>query len=293
MRRYYSREAYLDLINLIREKIPKIALSSDFIAGFCHETEEQFKDTLTLIETVKYDMAYLFAYSMRDKTHAYHKLQDNVQEEIKKRRLSEMIEIFRKNSKEINLKEKNSYHLILVEGQAKRQSLKENLVGRTDTNKLCIFPNEKISNQIPEFLFLNLEKNFKEFVNKIKSKSEYFKDIKNSENFFSLLENENNKINFYDYFYREDDDNNQNLFIPENRIFYLDKNCDIKIGDYIIVKINQCGTNTLFGTPVCKIDKLSQFFEISEGNPFFSINRFDDARLYNSNTVFQNSSNKK
>ena len=286
----------MDLINLIREKIPKIAFSSDFIAGFCDETEEQFNDTLTLIETVKYDMAYLFAYSMRDKTHAYHKLQDNVQEEIKKRRLSEMIEIFRKNSKEKNLKEKNSYHLILVEGQAKRQSLKDNLVGRTDTNKLCIFPNEKISSEIPEFLFLNLEKNLKKFVNKIKSKSENFKDNKYFENLISLLENDKNKINLYDYYFSEEKENiknNKNFYIPENNVFYSEKNCEIKIGDYIIVKINQCGTNTLFGTPVCKIDKLSQFFQISEGNPFFSINRFDDPRIYNSNTVFQNNSNNK
>ena len=74
MRRYYTREAYLNLVDLIRQKIPRIGLSSDFISGFCGESDSQFEDTLSLIEDVGYDMAYLFAYSMRDKTHAHRKM---------------------------------------------------------------------------------------------------------------------------------------------------------------------------------------------------------------------------
>jgi tRNA A37 methylthiotransferase MiaB len=66
MRRGYSREAYLDLIHHVRQLIPDVSLSSDFICGFCGETDEEFEDTLTLISEVKYNMAYLFPYSMRE-----------------------------------------------------------------------------------------------------------------------------------------------------------------------------------------------------------------------------------
>jgi tRNA A37 methylthiotransferase MiaB len=66
MRRGYTRDAYLDLVHHIRDILPNIYFSSDFIAGFCGETEEEFQDTLSLIENVKYNAAYLFAYSMRE-----------------------------------------------------------------------------------------------------------------------------------------------------------------------------------------------------------------------------------
>lgn len=66
MRRGYSREAYLDLIHHVRHQIPGVSLSSDFICGFCGETEEEFEDTLTLMAEVKYNMAFLFAYSLRE-----------------------------------------------------------------------------------------------------------------------------------------------------------------------------------------------------------------------------------
>jgi tRNA A37 methylthiotransferase MiaB len=96
MRRNHSRDAYLNLIDRIKTKIPGVALSSDFIAGFCDETEAEFADTLSLIETVRYDLAFLFAYSMREKTHAYRRMQDNVPEDVKKERLTRMIELFKR-----------------------------------------------------------------------------------------------------------------------------------------------------------------------------------------------------
>ena len=74
-----------------------MSLSSDFICGFCDESEMEFEDTLTLIEEVKYDMAYLFAYSMREKTHAHRRMKDNVPEDVKKERLIRMIEVFKRN----------------------------------------------------------------------------------------------------------------------------------------------------------------------------------------------------
>jgi tRNA-N(6)-(isopentenyl)adenosine-37 thiotransferase enzyme MiaB len=143
MRRYYTREAYIELVNLIRKKIPNVAISTDLIAGFCEETEDQFNDTLTLLEEVKYDMAYLFAYSMRDKTHAYHNFEDNVTEDIKKQRLNKMIEIFKKHQLKKNNSEVGAYHLVLVEGLSTRKN-NGKLIGRTDTNKICIFENVSI-----------------------------------------------------------------------------------------------------------------------------------------------------
>lgn len=96
MRRNHTREAYLNLIERIRAKIPGVALSSDFIAGFCDETDAEFEDTVTLIETVRYDLAFLFAYSMRERTHAHRRLQDSVPEDVKKMRLTRMIETFKR-----------------------------------------------------------------------------------------------------------------------------------------------------------------------------------------------------
>jgi tRNA A37 methylthiotransferase MiaB len=67
----------------MRRKIPGVALSSDFICGFCDETEQEFQDTLSMLEIVKYDLAFLFAYSMREKTHAHRRMIDNVPEDVK------------------------------------------------------------------------------------------------------------------------------------------------------------------------------------------------------------------
>lgn len=97
MRRNHSRESYLELIDRIRSKIEGVSLSSDFIVGFCDETEAEFEDTISLIETVQYDLAFMFAYSMREKTHAHRRMQDNVPEDVKKRRLIRMIDTFKRN----------------------------------------------------------------------------------------------------------------------------------------------------------------------------------------------------
>lgn len=83
MRRNHTREAYINLIEHMRRKIPGVALSSDFICGFCDETEQEFQDTLSMLEIVKYDLAFLFAYSMREKTHAHRRMIDSVPEDVK------------------------------------------------------------------------------------------------------------------------------------------------------------------------------------------------------------------
>ena len=95
MRRNHSREAYLELISHMKTKIPGVALSTDLMCGFCDETDAEFEDTISLLETVQYDLAFLFAYSMRERTHAHRRLQDSVPEDVKKARLIRMIDVFK------------------------------------------------------------------------------------------------------------------------------------------------------------------------------------------------------
>jgi tRNA-2-methylthio-N6-dimethylallyladenosine synthase len=137
MRRPYTREQYLTLIDRMRALIPGVSLSTDIITGFCGETEEQHADTVSLMKHVRYDLAYMFAYSERERTLAHRKYEDDVPEEVKKRRLSEIIDIQMKNQGEANQEEIGKRHLVLVEGPSKRD--KTQLSGRTDTNKMVVF----------------------------------------------------------------------------------------------------------------------------------------------------------
>lgn len=131
MRRGYTREAYLELVKKIRNVIPDMGISSDFICGFCGESEEEHEDTLSLIKAVGYDMAYMFAYSMREKTHAHRNYVDDVPEEVKQRRLTEMIDTFRKSTGQCYDSQIDSIQLVLVEGPNKRAPETE-LMGKTD-----------------------------------------------------------------------------------------------------------------------------------------------------------------
>ena len=137
MRRPYTREEYLSLIELMKKTIPGVSLSTDIIAGFCDETEEEHQDTMSLMKTVEYDLAYMFAYSERERTLAHRKYEDNVPEEIKKRRLSEIIQQQMSIQEKNNLKELGNRHLVLVEGTSKRSD--DQLSGRSDTNKVVVF----------------------------------------------------------------------------------------------------------------------------------------------------------
>eukprot|EP00053_Salpingoeca_punica_P007787 m.70887 g.70887 ORF g.70887 m.70887 type:complete len:620 (+) comp14328_c0_seq1:62-1921(+) len=98
MRRGHTREAYLKLAEKIRSTLPDVTLSSDFISGFCGETEEDHLDSMDLVRQVKYENAFLFAYSMRERTHAHRNLQDDVPQEVKGRRLKELIDCFHENA---------------------------------------------------------------------------------------------------------------------------------------------------------------------------------------------------
>ncbi|KAA0708006.1 CDK5 regulatory subunit-associated protein 1 [Triplophysa tibetana] len=138
MRRGYTREAYLELVENIRKLIPGVSLSSDFISGFCGETEEDHQQTLSLLRDVGYNVGFLFAYSMRKKTHAYHRLQDDVPAQVKQRRLEDLISVFREEATKVNMSLVGSTELVLVEGESKRSS--EELCGRSDGNVKVIFP---------------------------------------------------------------------------------------------------------------------------------------------------------
>ncbi|KAM6319494.1 mitochondrial tRNA methylthiotransferase CDK5RAP1 [Podargus strigoides] len=141
MRRGYTREAYLELVHHVRESIPGVSLSSDFIAGFCGETEEDHQQTVSLLREVRYNVGFLFAYSMRQKTRAYHRLQDDVPADVKKRRLEELITVFREEAARANEVLVGQSQLVLVEGPSKRSA--SELCGRNDGNIKVIFPDAK------------------------------------------------------------------------------------------------------------------------------------------------------
>lgn len=143
MRRGYTREAYLELVQKIRSIIPDVALSSDFICGFCGETEEDHSETLTLVNAVSYDMAFMFAYSMREKTHAHRNYVDDVPEEIKQRRLAELIETFRESTGKCFDSQIGTTQLVLVEGPNRRAPDTE-LMGKSDKGHRVLFVNMPI-----------------------------------------------------------------------------------------------------------------------------------------------------
>ena len=137
MRRPYTRDQYLQLIEKMKRIIPRLSLSTDIIAGFCGETEEEHQQTLSLMREVEYDLAYMFAYSERERTLAYRKFEDDVREEVKKRRLSEIISQQMSIQHRRNQNEIGQRHVVLVEGTSKRSE--QQMSGRTDTNKVVVF----------------------------------------------------------------------------------------------------------------------------------------------------------
>ncbi len=141
MKRGYTREWYMNRIDAIRKIIPECAISTDIIAGFCGETEEDHQQTLDLMKYVGYDYAYMFKYSVRPNTYAARKMEDDVPEDVKSRRLSEIIELQNKLSYESNKEDVNQYFEVLVEGTSKRSE--ERLYGRNTQNKVIIFDGDK------------------------------------------------------------------------------------------------------------------------------------------------------
>ena len=151
MNRQHTREEYLELIDKIREIVPDLALSHDMIAGFCGETEEEHQDTLSLMEYVKYDFGYMFAYSERPGTPAHKKMEDDVPEEVKKRRLTEIINLQQKHAAERMRAYVGKVHEVLIEGNSKRDD--NYWYGRISQNAVMVFPKTP-STKIGDFVMV-------------------------------------------------------------------------------------------------------------------------------------------
>jgi tRNA-2-methylthio-N6-dimethylallyladenosine synthase len=140
MNRGYTIEWYLDRIAAINRLIPDCGISTDIIAGFCSETEEEHQDTLNLLKQVQYDYGYLFMYSERPKTLAERKFKDDVPVDVKNRRLNEIVNVQRENSAFKTKLGLNKIHKVLIEGFSKKSD--EFLMGRNTQNTVVVFPKE-------------------------------------------------------------------------------------------------------------------------------------------------------
>jgi tRNA-2-methylthio-N6-dimethylallyladenosine synthase len=138
MNRTYSREWYVAKVDRIRELIPDCGLSTDMITGFCTETEEDHQQSLSLMEYCRYDLAYMYFYSERPGTLAARRFKDDVPEDVKKRRLQEMIDMHRIHSLQSMQRDVGKTFKVLVEGSSKKSS--DELFGRSDQNKVVVFP---------------------------------------------------------------------------------------------------------------------------------------------------------
>jgi len=137
MNRTYTREWYMAKINRIREIIPQCGISSDFIAGFCTETEDDHEESLMLMEFSKYDFSYMFFYSERPGTLAAKRYSDDIPEEIKKRRLHEIVKLQNRLSLESNKRDIGKTFKVLIEGDSKKSC--NDWMGRNSQNKVVVF----------------------------------------------------------------------------------------------------------------------------------------------------------
>ena len=138
MRRKYTREWYLERVRKIRSVMPDCGLTTDIIAGFCGETEQDHKDTLSLMEEAAFDAAFMFQYSERPGTLAARKYPDDVPAEVKTSRLNEIIALQGRLSLESNERDVGKRFRVLVEGVSKKNA--DELFGRAGNNKVCVFP---------------------------------------------------------------------------------------------------------------------------------------------------------
>jgi tRNA-2-methylthio-N6-dimethylallyladenosine synthase len=138
MNRTYTREWYLDKVKRIREIIPECGISCDIIAGFCSETEEEHQDTLSLMQLSRFDFSYMYKYSERPGTLAAKKMEDDVPEEVKSRRLTEIIQL----QNELSLQNNSAYIgktvRVLADSLSKKSD--QDLSGRNDQNIKVVFP---------------------------------------------------------------------------------------------------------------------------------------------------------
>lgn len=153
MNRKYTREWYMDRISTIKKHIPDCGLSTDIIAGFCSETDEEHQQTLSLMEWVGFDYAFMFKYSERPNTIAQKKYADDVPEEIKSKRLSEIIELQQKLSLRSNQNDIGKTFEVLVESFSKKSV--NDLAGRNSQNKMVVFPKKEY--QIGDYVMVKIK----------------------------------------------------------------------------------------------------------------------------------------
>ncbi|MBC7721574.1 MAG: tRNA (N6-isopentenyl adenosine(37)-C2)-methylthiotransferase MiaB, partial [Pedobacter sp.] len=154
MNRTYSREWYLSKVDRIREIIPNCGITSDIITGFCTETEEDHQDTLSAMEYSKYDMGYMYFYSERPGTLAERRFDDDVPLEVKKRRLSEIVDMQGKLSTQSNINDIGKIFKVLIEGNSKKSEL--DWGGRTEQNKSIVFAKENYPLQKGDYVFVKV-----------------------------------------------------------------------------------------------------------------------------------------
>jgi len=152
MNRGYTREYYMERIEAIRDIIPDCAISTDFIAGFCTESDLDHDLSLTLMEWAKFDFAFMFKYSERPNTKAARKLADDVPEETKSRRLTEIIELQGKLSEKSKQNDIGKSYEVLIEGESKKST--DDFYGRTSQNKVVVFP--RLNHKIGEYVYVEI-----------------------------------------------------------------------------------------------------------------------------------------
>jgi tRNA-2-methylthio-N6-dimethylallyladenosine synthase len=154
MNRTYTKEWYKGKVDRIREIMPDCGLSSDVIAGFCTETEEDHQETMAMMEYVGYDFSYMFFYSERPGTLAHRRYEDDIPEPVKKRRLQEIVFLQNKLSHQSNLKDLGKTFKILIEATSKKSDSK--WMGRTSQNKVVVFPKGKGNHKPGDYVQVNI-----------------------------------------------------------------------------------------------------------------------------------------
>ncbi len=155
MNRTYTREWYKAKVDRIREIIPDCGISSDVIAGFCTETEDDHKDTLNIMQYSRYDMSYMFVYSERPGTLAQRRYADDVPAETKKRRLTEIVELQNRLSLESNRNDLGKIFKVLIEGDSKRSSA--DWMGRNTQNKVIVFSKKNANYQKGDYVMIKIK----------------------------------------------------------------------------------------------------------------------------------------
>ena len=154
MNRTYTREWYMAKVDRIREMMPDCGISSDFISGFCTETEEDHQDTLALMEYSKFDFSYMFFYSERPGTLAARRYTDDIPEPIKKRRLDEIVKLQNRLSQESNKRDVGKIFKVLIEGNSKKSV--NDWMGRNSQNKVVVFPKSHFNYKKGDYVMVHV-----------------------------------------------------------------------------------------------------------------------------------------